>query len=148
MEHWLTPLDGSCYGWSVTRKTKTSLFLRYHLPAILYAAAILAVSCIPNLKSPEIRFLANDKVAHFLEYAVFAFLAFRSLAHLSNRSRTGTVAPLTLLLLAGFAVVDELLQGFIPGRHTDIRDFAADLAGGALVVILLWLSRRERAGAS
>jgi hypothetical protein len=111
MEHWLTPLDGSCYGWSVTRKTKTSLFLRYHLPAILYAAAILAVSCIPNLKSPEIRFLANDKVAHFLEYAVFAFLAFRSLAHLSNRSRTGTVAPLTLLLLAGFAVVDELLQG-------------------------------------
>ena len=122
------------------------MFLKYHLPAILYAAAILAVSCIPNLKTPEIRFLTKDKVAHFLEYAIFAFLTFRSLAHLSGRSRTGTVALLTLLLLAGFAVVDELLQGFIPGRHADIRDCAADLAGGSLVVIILWLSRRNQAG--
>jgi VanZ family protein len=124
---------------------KANMFLKYHLPAILYAAAILAVSCIPNLKSPEIRFLTKDKVAHFLEYAIFAFLTFRSFAHLSGRSRTATVALMTLLLLAGFAVVDELLQGFIPGRHADIRDYAADLAGGSLVVILLWLIRRRQA---
>jgi VanZ family protein len=122
------------------------LFLRYHLPAILYAAAILAVSCIPNLKSPEIRFLTKDKVAHFLEYAVLAFLTFRSLAHLSGRCRIRTVALVTLLLLAGFAVIDELLQGFIPGRHADIRDYAADLAGGSLVILLLWLSRRSQTG--
>ena len=122
------------------------MFLKYHLPAILYAAAIIAFSCIPNLKSPEIRFLTKDKVAHFLEYAIFAFLAFRSLAHLSDRSRTRTVALMTLLLLAGFAVVDELLQGFIPGRHADFRDYAADLAGGSLVVIVLWLIRRRQAG--
>ena len=121
------------------------MFLKYHLPAILYAAAILSVSCIPNLKTPEIRFLAKDKVAHFLEYAIFAFLAFRSFAHLSGRKRIGTVILLTLLLLAGFAVVDELLQGFIPGRHSDILDYAADLAGGSLVAIILWLIRRRQA---
>jgi len=120
------------------------MFLKYHLPAILYAAAILSVSCIPNLKTPEIRFLAKDKVAHFLEYAIFAFLAFRSFAHLSGRKRIGTVILLTLLLLAGFAVVDELLQGFIPGRHADIKDYAADLAGGSLVVLVLWVSRRSQ----
>jgi VanZ family protein len=123
------------------------MFLKYHLPAILYAAAILAVSCIPNLKTPEIRFLTKDKVAHSLEYAIFAFLAFRSFAHLSGCKRSGTVTLLTLLLLAGFAVVDELLQGFIPGRHSDILDYAADLAGGSLVAIILWLIRRRQAGA-
>ena len=106
--------------------------------------AILAVSCIPNLKSPEIRFLAKDKVAHFLEYAIFAFLTFRSFDHLSGRSRIGTVALLTLLLLAGFGVIDELLQGFISGRHADIKDYAADLAGGSLVVLVLWVSRRSQ----
>lgn len=123
---------------------RANTFLRYHLPAILYAVAILAVSCIPNLKSPEIRFLAKDKVAHFLEYAIFAFLTFRSFDHLSGRSRIGTVALLTLLLLAGFGVIDELLQGFIPGRHADIKDYAADLAGGSLVVLVLWVSRRSQ----
>jgi len=96
------------------------------------------------LKSPEIRFLAKDKVAHFLEYAIFAFLTFRSLAHLSGSHRAGKVALLTLLLLAGFAVVDELLQGFIPGRHPDVRDYAADLAGAVVIVALLWWSRRRR----
>jgi len=121
-----------------------NVFLRYHLPAVLYAVAILAVSSIPNLKTPEIRFLARDKVAHFLEYAVFAFLAFRSLAHLGLGRRAGRVALLTLLLLAAFAVVDELLQGLIPGRQADVRDCAADLAGGSLIVFILWLSRRDR----
>lgn len=122
------------------------MFLRYHLPAILYAAAILGVSCIPNLKTPEIRFLTKDKVAHFLEYAIFAFLAFRSFAYLSSPKRIGTVTLLTLLLLAGFAVVDELLQGFIPGRQSDILDCVADLTGGSLVAITLWLIRRRQTG--
>jgi len=143
-EHWLTSRPHRCYGSPVNRNSAAVLFLRYHFPAMLYAVAILAVSCIPDLKSPEIRFLARDKVAHFVEYAIFAFLAFRSLSQLHNHQRIGRVALLTLMLLAGFGVVDELLQGFIPGRRSDIRDFAADLAGGSLVVVLLWLSRRNR----
>ncbi len=130
------------------RITRTNMFLRYHLPAILYAAAILSVSCIPNLKTPEIRFLTKDKVAHFLEYAIFAFLTFRSFAHLGGHKRTGTVALLTILLLAGFAALDELLQGLIPGRHSDILDCVADLTGGSLVVIMIWLVRRRQARTS
>ncbi len=105
-------------------------FVKYHLPVILYGATVLALSSIPNLRSPEIRFLAGDKLAHFIEYAVFALLASRSTSHLA------------LLLLAVFAVVDEVLQGFIPGRQADFWDYLADLAGGSLVLVILWLRKR------
>ena len=56
---------------------KIRTLLVYHLPVLLYAGGIIAVSSIRNLPSPQIEGLAMDKVAHFVEYALFAFLAFR-----------------------------------------------------------------------
>ena len=118
-------------------------FLKYHLPVILYGALVLTVSSIPNLRSPEVRILANDKVAHFLEYAVFAFLTFRSTSHLGiSKYRNGPFLS-ALIWLAGFAVVDEVLQGFIPGRYSDWRDYLFDLAGGLVILLILrWRHRR------
>ena len=117
-------------------------FVKYHLPVILYGATVLALSSIPNLRSPEIRFLAGDKLAHFIEYAVFALLASRSTSHLHRRVSAIAALLLALLLLAVFAVVDEVLQGFIPGRQADFWDYLADLAGGSLVLVILWLRKR------
>ncbi len=111
----------------------------YHLPVFLYGAMILAVSSIPHLKSPEVGFFANDKIIHFLEYAVFAFLAQRSaLRRHQNVAWRRAFQPAWLALVL-LAAVDEVLQGFIPGRHSDLADFAADLAGGSLVLLIcLW----------
>ena len=125
-------------------------FLKYHLPLILYAALILGVSSISNLKSPQVRFLAVDKVAHFLEYAVFAFLTFRSMSRLTDWSRSRTPFLISLLILAVFAVLDETLQSFIPGRNPDVIDYLSDLSGGILVLGLLWFAaaqnRRSKQG--
>lgn len=119
-------------------------FIKYHLPVALYAVAVLVLPSLPSLSAPAVRFLASDKVAHFLEYAVFAFLAFRSLSH-SGRSRGWkSVVALTFLLLAAFGAVDEVLQRFVPGRHPDFWDYTADL-GGALVSLAVlgwWAGRR------
>ena len=118
-------------------------FFKYHLPVILYAVAVLVIPSLPGLSAPTVRFLASDKIAHFLEYAVFAFLAFRSLSH-SGRSRGWkSVAGLTFLLIAAFGVMDEAVQRFIPGRHPDIWDYAADLAGTLVsLAVLSWLAAR------
>ena len=90
------------------------------------------------------RFLALDKVAHFLEYAVFAFLVYRS----AWRFRAGDKSIRPLLLSGGllvlFAFVSETLQHFVPGRHLDPRDIAADLLGGILVLLFLELRRLRR----
>lgn len=117
--------------------------LIYHLPLIVYAGLILGVSSISNLKSPQIRFLAVDKVAHFLEYAIFAFLTFRSMNQLSNWTRLRTPFLISLLILAIFAVIDESLQSLIPGRNPDVIDYLSDLSGGVLVLALLWFATAQ-----
>lgn len=123
-------------------KTNTRVFLIYHLPALLYAALIVALSSIPRLRTPELGFFATDKLLHAVEYGVFAFLFFRSFSQLPQLRSTTTVAALTGLFLALFAAGDEFHQRFVSGRTMDGLDLLADVCGGALVI--LWLALRRR----
>jgi VanZ family protein len=119
-------------------------FVRYHAPALLCAALILAVSSIPHLKAPDPGIWGVDKLFHFAEYAVLAFLLWRSVHHrVASFSRARLQSGLFLVV---FAALDEVLQGFVPGRQTDPLDYLADLAGGLLVLALV--GRRARKGPS
>ncbi len=119
-------------------------FFVYHLPVVLYGIAILAVSSIPYLQTPGIRILAADKLAHLTEYALLAWLAFRSLRHITATMNDRRAFLLSLLGLAVFAVIDESLQRFTPGRHAEVADYLTDLLGGALVLTALWVRRRHQ----
>jgi len=119
-------------------------FVTYHLPAILYAALIIAVSSIPDLKTPKIIDFQFDKVIHFLEYALLAFLAYRSFTHLGVNITRNTAFLLSALFVGGFAVIDEIYQRTVPGRDSAIGDLSMDLAGAALVLILLWHRGKSR----
>lgn len=118
-------------------------FAKYHLPAILYGIAILAISSVPNLKPPEIGWWATDKVAHFVEYGAFAILLFRSISRLEKGLARRHRHLLTLLGLAMFAVIDEVLQGFRPGRFADPLDFLSDVLGGSVALLVYWFTRRK-----
>ncbi len=118
-------------------------FLQYHLPVILYGSLILTVSSIPNLRTPEIRFLAFDKVAHFIEYALFAFLAFRSLSNLPPRKNGWGAYIATLVCVLIFSFLDELVQYYTPGRHWDILDILTDFLSGLLVLVAIRLWYRD-----
>lgn len=76
-----------------------------------------------------------DKLAHFLCYAVLAWLMTRLLA---QRMRPAAAIVLTLLLVAAYGAIDELTQPFV-GRTTDLWDFIADLAGAVLGVLFAFL---------
>jgi VanZ family protein len=127
------------------KQSKAAAFLRYHVPAILFASAILTVSNIPNLRGPDLRFIPFDKLAHFLEYAVFSFLTFRSVSHFTPTIKNRTVFIIALVILAIFAGVDEYFQRFVPGRVSDFADYIADLTG-AFLVLLFFALRRWRLG--
>lgn len=118
-------------------------FLVYHFPTILYAFAIIAVSSIPDIRAPRLRFLAIDKLAHFVEYAVFSYLTFRSLSNLGTKTNVNRCLILSALFLCFFAVFDEYYQHLIPGRFSDIYDFFADLLGAFLVLIFFWVRLRR-----
>ena len=123
---------------------KTRTLLVYHLPVLLYAGGIIAVSSIRNLPSPQIEGLAMDKVAHFVEYALFAFLAFRSVSHLNSSMKGVTTVLLSLGFLIVFAALDEYYQQFVPGREPDALDIISDIAGALLVLAILWFRERSR----
>ncbi len=124
--------------------SRSRRFLVYHLPAIVYALGIIALSSTPYLRAPNIRFLAADKVAHFVEYAAFTLLAFRSIYHLGSRPNLRRALLLSALFVSLFALSDEIHQHFVPGRHSDWRDFVVDIAGAFLVLTVLGLYRRRR----
>ncbi|RKX24270.1 MAG: hypothetical protein DRP45_08585 [Candidatus Zixiibacteriota bacterium] len=122
--------------------------LLYHVPVVAYGAVILLVSSIPDLRTPEIRLVALDKVAHFAEYALFAFLTFRSCTNLSQRVSIGSAFWLSLLFLAIFAVLDEyVVQQHTMGRDASAMDFMVDLLGAVLILMLL-RSRANRPAAT
>ena len=121
-------------------------FLIYHLPVIVYAAAIIMVSSMSDLQTPEVKFVAFDKVAHFVEYAIFAVLCYRSFANIRSLSVLPRPFLMAALFVSIFAVFDEYYQSFVPGRSSDVYDALADLSGALLVLIVLqtFHSRRNR----
>ena len=118
--------------------------LKYHMPPILYAAAILAVSSIPNLKTPEAGTWPLDKLAHLIEYAGLAILVYRSSVRWRWWSRPELARWPTFMIPVGWSLLDEWWQGYIPGRFSDPLDILADTAGAALVVGILCFRRRGR----
>lgn len=118
-------------------------FLIYYLPPILFAAVIIGVSSIPNLTTPEFRVIAFDKLAHLIEYAVFAFLVYRAFVHRRGRARADRAIWYAALVVALFAVFDETYQRFVPGRFGSGFDIAADLLGAFLILAFFEVRRRR-----
>jgi VanZ family protein len=86
-----------------------------------------------------------DKLAHFLEYALFAWLTYRSISNISLTRSPTIAAAISLIALVGFAALDEYYQQYVPGRHSDSMDILSDSIGATVVLALLWLRSRRSA---
>jgi VanZ family protein len=112
---------------------------------VLYAGAVIALSSIPYLNQPPIRILAADKIAHFIEYGIFAWLVFRSFSNISTDFPLGRAFVYSTAFIFIFALFDEFYQRFVPGRQFDIYDLVTDAGGALLVLLLVWTKKkRER----
>ena len=84
------------------------------------------------------------KAAHCIEYAILAILALRAF----SRSSIGQVRKLRLILplvlVAAVAVTDELNQSFEASRTGSVGDIVLDIAGGLVVMTIMWGRNRER----
>lgn len=95
---------------------------------------ILCATSLPGPAIPDTGVTHFDKATHFVAYAILGLLVARALREL-GRLRT-RLLPLALVAIAAFAALDEWHQLYIPGRSADMRDWIADLSGGALALLL------------
>jgi VanZ family protein len=77
-----------------------------------------------------------DKVAHAGAYTVLGVLALRACHGGLHRLAPGP-ALAALLVTAGYAVLDELHQGRVPGRDASGLDWLADLGGAGIAVVVV-----------
>jgi len=109
---------------------------------ILYVLLIFFVSSRPYLQAPGPNFKMKDKLAHAVEYTILGALLFGNIRFRVSRSRLTTFL---FLFAIGVSVgaLDEMFQGYIPGRRTDITDWLADAFGVATgILVLMFVTRR------
>lgn len=148
-------------------------WLRYWWPAILCAVVISSLSTetftsentsrviIPVLRwflphaTLETLSLIHHvirKSGHFTEYFVLSLLLLHAL-------RAGTHdfslrwALIAILIVAGYASLDEFHQSFVPGRTAAVTDVLLDTCGGTAAQVLVallvfWRGFRKRRGES
>jgi VanZ family protein len=120
------------------------LTLFYRLPVIAYGILIFWQSSFPPVYS-EPFFPHDDKVLHFICYAVLGILVFRLLDAEFTWSpvRTGIIA---VLLTFAYGISDEIHQLFVPERFASIGDALANLAGAMAGVVFYMIVFKGKQG--
>ncbi len=75
------------------------------------------------------------KCAHFTEYFILSWLILRGIR--AGRKETHLAwALLAILLVAGYASLDEFHQSFVPGRTAAVGDVLIDTSGGTAAQLI------------
>jgi VanZ family protein len=114
---------------------------RRALPA--YWIFLFCATHFPKPQLPGVH--GSDKLAHFLAFAILAFLFWRC-AESFGRKLSRRFVWIVFVGLSAYAAVDEYLQEFVH-RSMSLADWLADLAGIAAVLVVLELRRRSTAAA-
>jgi VanZ family protein len=121
--------------------------VRPWLPALLWAAAIFALSAIPGRALPELPIWNVDKLVHAAVYAVLGALCWRGArASFAPGTARWRVVLIAVLLTSLYGIADEVHQMFVPNRAPDPNDVIADAAGGLLgaLACVAIVARRQR----
>lgn len=105
------------------------------LPALLLAGGICIASSLPM--GPNSSLTVPDYLLHGLEFAALGFLVIRMLHPGFQEALRPSAFVLAFLLSLLFGGLDELRQGFVPGRDPSLVDLASDTAG-ILVGLLIY----------
>jgi VanZ family protein len=118
--------------------------LPYKYLALIYALLIFIVSAIPSLTPPNLGFVLQDKILHFIEYSLFSFLLFLAFFTSGRQFLKKNVFFLSCLIGMVYAVTDEIHQGFVSGRSREFFDFVADSLGIIMVQLCIWLYLKRK----
>ena len=120
-------------------------FVRYQLPAYLWALLIFLSSAMPT-KSFElfgINYPWASKVVHVLFYFFLCFFLNRAFRHQQMSPFLARFSlPVGIVLCLLFGAADEVHQMYVASRHPRVTDVLLDLAGASLMAATLWIWER------
>jgi VanZ family protein len=88
-----------------------------------------------------------DYVYHTLEFAVFGYLGLRMVHRSRTKYPTMSSFVLALLFCIGYAALDEVHQGYVPGRNSSLKDLLCDAGGIAMgMAAYAWVVGKADAG--
>jgi VanZ family protein len=122
-------------------------FLRYYLPAFLWAVIIFAFSSIPRLMPPHLGLRYHDKIYHFIEFAIFGLLLIQALRHRYSFTQRPAAIGWAVALGVLWGALDEFHQLFVAGREASLLDALADSGGVLFAAGLAWLWLLKRRSA-
>lgn len=108
---------------------------------LTWCVIIFAISHQPSVPMP-LSFPYADKLNHFIAYGVMGWLAWNAFGH---RCRGVELFTLVIIFCSLYGVSDEYHQSFIEGRFSEVGDWVADTAGGAVSAIVRWRVSLNRA---
>jgi VanZ family protein len=118
-------------------KPPVRAFVRYQLPAIVWALLIFTASSIPGTRIPNLPLFRVDKLLHagiFLVFGILVERAFRNQTAFPLLARRSGMAALVCAVAYGLS--DETHQLFVPGRSSELFDLLADAVGAIIGIFL------------
>ncbi|MCK9279705.1 MAG: VanZ family protein [Melioribacteraceae bacterium] len=102
---------------------------------VSYWMVLIIGTSLPSESLPA--FKVGDKVIHFIAYFGLGFLfgAYRLIYFNKNKKNVFIV----ILIVAIYALADEIHQIFIPGRYCELFDIFADIIGGLIGLGIAYL---------
>ena len=122
-------------------------FIKWALPSILWTALLLVLTWHPKIEVPDIGFDAQDKIAHLFFFGFWGFLMCRTVSK-NEINRVPYAVKVTIIAGLFFTIIDECIQGIIPGRYASVSDGIANMLGVWLSTPIfrhIWLPWRMRA---
>jgi VanZ family protein len=95
---------------------------------------------LSGMSKPPAPVSVNDKIKHFVGYAVLGAVTMRATAGGTLGGLTAGAALAAWAIATLYGVSDEYHQSFVPGRTADPADTLADAAGAAVSIAALWAS--------
>jgi VanZ family protein len=116
-------------------------FIKYQLPAIVWALFIFFASSVPSGKLPKFFHYVNDKLIHTVVFLVFGLLVYRALQPIGSRNKFNwSRICISVAVVVLYGITDEFHQHFVPGRTVDIMDAFADTLGGILSAFVVYFA--------
>ena len=148
--------------YRVSPGSMVGALLRAWWPALLWAALIFALSTdsfssahtgslierivrwvVPSITAERFEIVHHviRKCAHFVEYFIFFLLLYRGVR--SSRTTNGrwrwSTAGIAWLIAAGYSVLDEIHQIFVPSRGPSAWDSLLDSTGALIALMVLFI---------